>query len=68
MQIDTNTQFLCLKTDVMFSLEDRRRETDKPKKESRAGWRSVREKCVLTLERTNRVKKRETEELKETFC
>lgn len=61
MQIDTNMQFLCLKTDMMFSLEDRRRETDKPKKECIASWRggkgrSVREECVSTLERTNRVK------------
>lgn len=46
-----HTQFLCLRADMMFSLEDRRRETDKPKEEregEHCGDREGREKRNLS--------------------
>lgn len=43
MQTEAHTQFFCLKTDVMFSLEDRRRETGKPKRQTVKSTEQTRE-------------------------
>lgn len=57
----THTQFLCLRTDMMFSLEDRGRETDKQRRREKPTETEGREweEYVKTLGKRNKVSAKE---------